>query len=137
MKRFVDTNVLLYSIGMDAAEEAKRLRARDLLLKDDLAFSVQVLQEFYSQATSARFRGSLTHEAAVNYVQIFCTYPVQEMTIELLMAALSAKQRFHISYWDAAIIEAARALGCATLLSEDLNHGQNYDGVRVVNPFLA
>jgi predicted nucleic acid-binding protein len=57
------------------------------------------------------------------------------MTLNLLTAALDAKERFKISYWDAAIIEAARAIGCHTVLSEDLNHGQDYDGVKVINPF--
>ena len=135
MKRFVDTNVLLYSVGTNAADQAKKFRARELLLEGNLALSVQVLQEFYTQATRERSQRSLTHEAAVTYVQVFCSFPVQEMSVELLHAALATKQRFQISYWDAAIIEAARALGCATVLSEDLNHGQDYGGVRVVNPF--
>jgi predicted nucleic acid-binding protein len=52
-----------------------------------------------------------------------------------MMAALSARQRFRLSYWDAAIIEASRAMGCTDVLSEDLNDGQDYDGVRVTNPF--
>jgi predicted nucleic acid-binding protein len=52
-----------------------------------------------------------------------------------MMAALEARERFQLSYWDAAIIEAARALGCAQVLSEDLNDSQDYAGVRVVNPF--
>ena len=46
-----------------------------------------------------------------------------------------ARERFQISYWDAAIIEASRAMGCPQVLSEDLNDGQDYAGVRVVNPF--
>jgi predicted nucleic acid-binding protein len=52
-----------------------------------------------------------------------------------MMAALDARERFQLSYWDAAIIEAARAMGCAHVLSEDLNDGQDYAGVRVTNPF--
>jgi predicted nucleic acid-binding protein len=51
------------------------------------------------------------------------------------MAALTSRQRFQLSYWDAAIIEAGRALGCEVILSEDLSDGQDYDGVRVANPF--
>jgi len=58
------------------------------------------------------------------------------MTVPVLRAALAARVRWQISYWDAAIIEAARASGCNEVLSEDLNHGQNYGGVRVSNPFL-
>lgn len=45
-------------------------------------------------------------------------------------------QRFNVSYWDAAIIEAARESGCTELLSEDLSNGQDYNGVTVVNPFV-
>jgi predicted nucleic acid-binding protein len=52
-----------------------------------------------------------------------------------MMAALAARQRFQLSYRDAAIIEASRAMGCSHVLSEDLNHGQDYAGVLVVNPF--
>jgi predicted nucleic acid-binding protein len=52
-----------------------------------------------------------------------------------MLAALDARQRFQISYWDAAIIEASRAMGCAKLLSEDLGDGQDYGGVLVANPF--
>jgi predicted nucleic acid-binding protein len=52
-----------------------------------------------------------------------------------MMAAWETRQRFQISYWDAAIVEAARTLGCPHVLSEDLNDGQDYAGVQVVNPF--
>jgi predicted nucleic acid-binding protein len=62
---------------------------------------------------------------------------VQELTIPIVLAALVTRDRYRISYWDAAIIEAARAAGCRDVLSEDLQHGQNYDGVRVANPFLG
>jgi predicted nucleic acid-binding protein len=51
------------------------------------------------------------------------------------MAALETRQRFQLSYWDCAIIEASRALGCIEVLSEDLGDGQDYAGVRVTNPF--
>ena len=61
--------------------------------------------------------------------------PVQDVTNALLMAALDTCQRFQLSYWDAAIIEASRAMGCAEVLSEDLGDGQDYAGIRVINPF--
>jgi predicted nucleic acid-binding protein len=51
-----------------------------------------------------------------------------------VLAAMAARERFGISYWDAAIIEAARSLGCGTVLSEEMNDGQDYAGVRVENP---
>jgi len=54
---------------------------------------------------------------------------------QLLLEALSLKQRFQVSYWDAAIIAAGLKLGANVLYSEDLYHGQNYDGICVENPF--
>jgi predicted nucleic acid-binding protein len=53
-----------------------------------------------------------------------------------MVAALRTRQRFGISYWDAAIIEASRFLGCSVVLSEDLDTRTDYDGVRVENPFV-
>jgi len=56
-------------------------------------------------------------------------------TLAVLDDALATKDRFQVSYWDAAIIAAARACGCTEVLSEDMNDGQMYGSVRVVNPF--
>jgi predicted nucleic acid-binding protein len=57
------------------------------------------------------------------------------LTVPLVQAALATTQRFRVSYWDAMIIEAARAIGCHEVLSEDLNDSQSFDGVVVRNPF--
>jgi predicted nucleic acid-binding protein len=59
------------------------------------------------------------------------------MTVEVMVAAFATRRRFGISYWDAAIIEAARALRCTVVLSEDLHTGTDYDGVSVENPFAT
>jgi predicted nucleic acid-binding protein len=133
--RLVDTNVLLYSISCDGQEQAKAERARELLSSRDLGVSVQVLQEFYVQATRDSRADRLTHEQAAALVDSFRRFSVQETTVDVALAAMSSRQRFKISYWDAAILEAARALGCDVVLSEDLNDGQDYAGVRVENPF--
>ena len=58
-----------------------------------------------------------------------------ETTGEILQASLATAERHKLAYWDAAIIESARALGCRTVLSEDLSHGRTFDGVTVLNPF--
>ena len=55
----------------------------------------------------------------------------------LVLEAVQISDRFQTSHFDAQILAAAKRMGCATLYSEDLNHGQDYGGVRVVNPFLA
>ena len=71
--RFIDTNILLYAISRDPAEQDKAKRASDILADRDLALSVQVLQEFYVQATrvtgptpslTSRPSGSSSHSAA-------------------------------------------------------------------------
>jgi predicted nucleic acid-binding protein len=133
--RFVDTNVLLYAISSDPAEQAKASRASDILTARDLALSAQVLQEFYVQATRASRPDPLPHQQAVRLIESFRRFPVQDVTSAIVMAALDTRQRFRLSYWDAAIIEASRAMGCAEVLSEDLADGQDYAGIRVVNPF--
>jgi predicted nucleic acid-binding protein len=132
--RFVDTNVLIYAIS-DEAEPIKAARANEILLATDLAFSVQVLQEFYAQATRQSRSDHITHERATSLIDTFRGFPTQDVTVGLMLAALDTKARFQISYWDAAIIEAARRLGCEVVLTEDLSDGQDYGGVAVENPF--
>ncbi len=64
-----------------------------------------------------------------------CLVPVLPVTLELVITGVSLRRRYQVSHWDATIIAAAQALGCTTLYSEDLTHGQVFDGVRVINPF--
>ncbi|MEW6323017.1 MAG: PIN domain-containing protein [Acidobacteriota bacterium] len=134
--RFVDTNVLLYAVSSHPAETAKAARAAALLNEPDLALSVQVIQEFYVQATRPASAVSLPHDLVVSLVDTLERFPIQETTLDLVRAAMSTAQRWQLSYWDAAIVEAARALSCGELLTEDLQHGQDFAGVRVVNPFV-
>ena len=133
--RFVDTNILLYAISRDPAEQIKATTARTLLTAGGVALSVQVLQEFYGQATRSTRGDRLSHEQASSLVESFTRFPVQDLTLTIVRRALATRNSFGLSYWDSAIIEAARALGCKELLSEDLSDGMNYDGVTVINPF--
>lgn len=133
--RFVDTNVLLYAVSRAAEERSKAAIAREVLRRRDLALSVQVLQEFYVQATRESRPDPLRHDQAVRLVESFGRYPVQELTLPIVRAAFATRARWRLSYWDAAILEAARASGCEVVLSEDLADGEDYDGVRVENPF--
>lgn len=137
MAAFVDTNVLLYAASTVADEAAKRVTARAILERDDLVLSVQVLQEFYVQATRATRQDRLPHESAVMLIESWLRFRVIETTVPLVQHALASALRWRISYWDAAIVEAARLGGCPTLLSEDLQSGMNFSGVTVENPFMA
>ena len=133
--RFADTNVLLYAISRDPAEQEKADRANEILGARDVGLSVQVLQEFYVQATRESRPDPLAHEQALALVESFLRFPVLEVTVDLMLAAARSRRRFGISYWDAAILEAGRALGCELVLSEDLSDGRDYEGIRVENPF--
>ena len=134
--RFVDTNVLLYSISTSHAEVTKRNIAVELLERNDLALSVQVLQEFYVQATRRTRRDAIPHEIAVGLIRTWLRFSVQELTTAVMLEAFDVKARYQLSYWDAAIVAAAMTAGCHELLSEDMSHGLNVNGVVITNPFV-
>jgi predicted nucleic acid-binding protein len=132
---FFDTNVLLYSVSTDPAEAAKRERVLLLLGRDDGALSVQVLQEFYFQATRPTRARPLPNDIAVDLVTGWTRFRVQEINLAILNSALEITAKHRFSYWDSAIIAAARALGCGELYTEDMSHGRVVEGVTLVNPF--
>jgi predicted nucleic acid-binding protein len=132
---FLDTNILLYSISTTDEEAVKRARALQLLERDDCALSVQVLQEFYVQATRHSRVDALSHAVATGLIRTWLRFQVQENSVALLQEALEIKNSFGFSFWDSAVIAAARAIGCRELYSEDLSHGREIAGVRVVDPF--
>ncbi len=134
--RLVDTNVLLYASSQLADDAEKRERALNLLAEPELAVSVQVLQEFYHQAKRPTRPGRLTHDQAMRFLELILTLPVQDMTLDVFSMAVAISHRFGLSYWDGAILAAARALGCDAVYSEDMSSEQDYDGLRVINPFL-
>lgn len=134
MLYFLDTNVLLYSLD-EPHRSWKSPIARDILSRSNWAISVQVLQEFYTQAIRPTREDRLSPESAWRFVERYSMAPVQPLSLDIVQTAIATHQRYQISYWDAAIIEAARALNCYTVLSEDLHPGQDFGGVRVVNPF--
>ena len=133
--RFIDTNVLLYSISTDLADAAKAAIAQSLLTCRDIVLSVQVLQEFYVQATRQSRPQRLTHDEAVARIQTWRRFPTLDITRSILDEALLIKARYQLSYWDSVILAAAKQGNCSKVLSEDMNDGQDYGGVTVVNPF--
>lgn len=133
--RFVDTNILLYSVSTHPEEVQKSTIAQRLLDEDDLCLSVQVLQEFYVQATHPSRSDALSPADAEAFIDRWLRFPIQEVTVTLMREAFKSSARWRISYWDAAVLEAARLRGCDEVLSEDLSATQDYGGVRVTNPF--
>jgi predicted nucleic acid-binding protein len=131
---FFDTNVLVYAAIGRGEEERKRDRAIALIGSEDFGTSAQVLQEFYVTVMKKAAR-PLSALQAMEWIEQFTVFPCQPISQQLVRIAIEQSERFKISYWDAAILSAADALGAHTVYSEDLNHGQQYGRVRVVNPF--
>jgi predicted nucleic acid-binding protein len=132
--RFLDTNILLYAYDQDAPakrEVALRLVEQGWASPETMVISVQVLQELYVNLVK---RG-IAHAEAAQIIRDFSQWRVLDNSLELLLSALNEQARWQFSLWDALILAAARASGANELISEDFSHGQDYDGIRAVNPF--
>ena len=133
MSVFLDTNVVVYAFD-DADPDKKRMAIEWLEAGDRLIVSTQVLLEAWWVLTR-RLAVPLDEDHASKVIDELCALPVVSTDPELVRRAIEAGRRFKIAIWDALIIEAARAGGCRCVLSEDLQSGQDFDGVAVENPF--
>ena len=133
-KAFFDTNVLVYAVIGAGKDEPKRKRAMELVESMDFGTSAQVLQEFFVTVVRKASR-PISAAQALEWIEQWAAFPCKTIDHQLARIAIEQSERFAISYWDAAILAAAEALGTDTVYSEDLSHGQRYGRVRVVNPF--
>jgi len=134
-RTFLDTNILVYS--EDGSEPTKQMKALELI-KEHLqnrtgAVSLQVLQEYFVTVTK---KLKLDADLARSKVEIFARFHVAEPAVSDILAAIDFHRLHGVSYWDALILRCARQTGCTVLLTEDMQHGQRIDGLRIVNPFL-
>ncbi len=133
-RRFLDTNVLLYADDLDAGEKRATAQAilRDVLTSRTGVLSTQVLQEFFVVATR---KLGVPVEAARRKVELLSTIDVVRIDVSHIISAIDLTRLHSVSFWDALIIRCAASVGCTCLLTEDLQHGQIIDGVRIENPF--
>ena len=133
---FVDTNVLVYL--RDARDAAKQKAAArwmaELWETRSGRLSVQVLHEYYVTVTAKLMPGLAVDDARDDVVALRSWAPLPP-SAELTEAAWTEQDRWGFSFWDSLIVAAARSLGCGVLLTEDLSHGQELAGIRVVSPF--
>lgn len=132
----LDTNVLLYALSKDPADREKAERARKLMREVDFGISIQVMQEFY-HAARRKARLCISGKDAEKLLTALLRRPWVATGPDLFASARRLAEKYEIGYWDAAVIAAAAELGAPVLYSEDLNHGQNYGGVKVIDPFHA
>jgi predicted nucleic acid-binding protein len=134
---FVDTNVLVYR--RDASQPTKQPLASRWLAALWTAragrLSTQVLNEYYQVVTRRLRPGLSSHEAQEEIREFFAWKPVV-ITHLVIEQAWLVEARWGLSYWDSLIVSAAREAGCRYLLTEDLQAGQEFDGLAVINPFV-
>jgi len=133
-KVFFDTNILVYAALGTGRDEPKRMRALELIESEEFGTSAQVLQEFFVTVVKKASRPLSTREA-MEWIQQWTAFPCLAIDHRLVRIAIQTSERYLISYWDAAILAAAEALGAQTVYSENLNPGQRYGRVLVLNPF--
>lgn len=133
---FVDTNVLVYA--RDRTDEAKHRRALEWLavLWDERAgrLSWQVLQEYYVTLTRKLRPPRDRDDAREDVASLIAWQPIP-VDVPMMDRAWAIEDRFGLSWWDALIVAAAEAGGCTHLLTEDLQDGQRFGDLLVVNPF--
>lgn len=134
-RAFPDTNILLYSISATPAESNKRAIAENLLNRANCAISLQILHEFYHQATHARHRNAISADSAWRLIGSWQRFDIQENNMDVLRTASLFRARTGYSIWDCLILSAAMAQGCTILYSEDMQHGRILDDLRIINPF--
>jgi predicted nucleic acid-binding protein len=135
-RTFIDSNVLVYADDLGAGP--KRATAQEVLAplisERSAVISTQVLQEYYAIATrKLKLEPHITRAK----VEAFAQLDTVIIRPEIVLSAIDLHLLRSISFWDALIVRCAAVAGCASLLSEDLNHGQMIEGVRIVNPFLS
>lgn len=135
-KVFVDANVLVYC--RDSTEPEKQQQAEawmaELWRFRKGCLSFQVLQEYYVTVTVKLDPGLSPANARADVGALFTWRPV-ETTQSIVETAWHIEDRFDVSWWDSLIVSAAQSVGAAYLLSEDFQHGMDFDGVKVCSPF--
>ena len=131
---FVDANVLVYAADETLPVPRKTRIARELLRQRGLQLSVQVLSEFTVNARNAS-KLNLGAEQEQEWLDRWLLFPIAPLGVETFLAAKIIHARYKVSHWDSMIIASAREVHCSVIYSEDLNDGQEFDGLRVINPF--
>lgn len=133
---FVDTNVLVYAYDADAGakHEAAESHLEALWRNGSGLMSTQVLQEFYATVTR-KLRRPLPRRTAREVITTYRAWPVHRPDVDDVVAASELEERHQLSFWDSLIIVSARRSGAGSLLTEDLQDGQTFEGMEIVSPF--
>ena len=135
---FLDSNILLYACGIHGEEDVRTAKALAIVESSQpMAISMQVIQEFFDNAIRPKRPRHLTVDEALGFVAQWRRFEVVTTNMALFDDAVAIGRRYKFRYWDCAIIAAAASIGCRTVLSEDMQHGQRIDQLTIINPFLS
>lgn len=135
---FLDTNILIYAAAAKRDERHKQAIAKEIVATREFCLSGQVLVEFYVNLTKpGKIEIPLAQAIINDWLDTLEGFPVLPVDAELVRSGVEFSRRYQVSYFDGAIIAAAERLGAPILYTEDLNHGQKYGSVTVINPFRA
>jgi predicted nucleic acid-binding protein len=137
-KIFVDTNILVYAYDLDAGakyETANKIVA-ELWETQSSIISTQVLQEFYITLTK-KIPQPLERNTVRGIIMSYLSWEVVVNEPKLILRASEIEETYKISFWDALIVTAAFSGNASTIFTEDLNHGQNIEGIQIHNPFIG
>jgi len=134
--KFIDTNVFVYAA--DSKNPAKRTIARDVISRAVVVgggkITVQVLNEFSSVAHR---KLGLSFDEVRAYLEMFRALPVLPVAAGITEKGLDIMERYGLQFYDSLLLASASEIGCDEFISEDLNDGQIYCGMRAVNPFKS
>ena len=135
-KIFVDTNILVYAHDVSAGVKhtVAKQRIQELWEIKSGCLSIQVLQEFYVTVTQ-KVPNQIDNATAIEIIRSLSYWNVHEPSIDDIINAIDIQIRYQVSFWDAMILQSALQLECDLLWSEDLNPGQVYQGIKLINPF--
>lgn len=137
MTSFVDTNIFLYALDerQGARHETAARILGELWESRQGVVSTQVLQELYVNLTR-KLRKPMTRPRARAIVERYAAWPVHRVTPEDILSASELEQRHTLAFWDALVVVAAQRLGADRILTEDMQSGGSFGGVRIENPFV-
>ena len=132
--KFIDSNVFIYAA--DSKNPVKRSIARKLIsaavASGGYKINVQVLNEFSSVAHR---KLGLTIDEIKAYLEMFRALTILPVPADVTEKGLDVMQRYGLQFYDSLLLVAASESGCSEFISEDLNDGQIYCGIKAVNPF--
>ena len=136
-RHFIDTNILVYAHDKSAGEkhEKSKVLIMDLWSSKKGCLSIQVLQEFYVSIVK-KVAAPVPPEEAAAIIEHLGQWKVHSPSVIDVLHATRLQQRYEISFWDAMVVCSAVMMDCSILWSEDMSHGQRYEGVTVRNPFI-